>query len=215
MESNDQDQNLIYSYLALRKAVGWIGILLPFALMIGLFLLFRGERIQDSISQYYYSKMRNVLVGALCSIALFLFFYRGYDNWKNLNWDRIITNAGGILAIGIAFFPTTEKGPTDLIGSIHLICASLFFILLACYSMFVFTRKAPTPTKQKLVRNTIYFVCGIIMIISLIAILVYFKFFETEESQSSFVFWGETVALIAFGISWLTKGGALYPDKST
>jgi hypothetical protein len=29
MGSNNRDKNLIYSYLALRKAVGWMGILLP------------------------------------------------------------------------------------------------------------------------------------------------------------------------------------------
>jgi hypothetical protein len=27
------------------------------------------------------------------------------------------------------------------------------------------------------------------------------------------VFWAETVTLVAFGVSWLTKGGTLYPDK--
>lgn len=30
---------------------------------------------------------------------------------------------------------------------------------------------------------------------------------------SPFVFRNETAALVAFGTSWLTKGGALYPDK--
>ena len=40
MDSNDQHQKLIHSYLALRKAVGWIGILLPFTLVAGLFFFF-------------------------------------------------------------------------------------------------------------------------------------------------------------------------------
>ena len=52
------------------------------------------------------------------------------------------------------------------------------------------------------------------MIACLIAIFIYFNFIQTDNSESSFVFWGETIALIAFGISWLTKGGALYPDKN-
>ena len=46
-----------YSYLALRKAVGWIGILLPFVLMLGVYLIFKGPFIHESISHYYYSKM--------------------------------------------------------------------------------------------------------------------------------------------------------------
>ena len=214
MNSKNQNNNIIHSYQALRKAVGWIGILLPFTLMIGLFLFFHGHRILNSISHYYYSGMRDVFVGAICGIALFLFFYRGYDNWKKLNWDRWITNIGGFLALGIAFFPTTKEGTGNWVGSIHFICASSFFFLLACYSIFVFTRKGPDPTKEKLTRNIIYVICGIAMIACLIAIFIYFNFIQTDNSESSFVFWGETIALIAFGISWLTKGGALFPDKN-
>ena len=212
MESNAKNQNLIHSYLALRKAVGWIGILLPFTLMLGLFLLFHADRILISISQYYHSGMRDVLVGALCGIALFLFFYRGYDNWGKINWDKWITNTCGFLAIGIALFPATEKGQVDWVGSVHLICASLFFILLACYSMFVFTRSKPKITEQKKTRNRIYVTCGAVMFICLIVILIYLKFGKTENSKSCLVFWLETFALIAFGISWLTKGGTICPD---
>jgi hypothetical protein len=51
------------------------------------------------------------------------------------------------------------------------------------------------------------------MIASLVSILIYFSFFNFEKSASCFVFWAETIALIAFGVSWLTKGGTLYPDK--
>jgi len=214
METNDQNQNLIHSYLALRKAVGWIGILLPFTLLIGLSLLFHDDCILNSISRYYYSGMRDVFVGALCSIALFLFFYRGYDNWKKINWDKLITNIGGFLAIGIAFFPATEKGPINWIGSIHFISAASFFLLLSCYSIFVFTKRAPKPTKQKLIRNKIYVICGLVMIACLIAIFIYYKFIQTESSKSSFIFWGETIALVAFGISWLTMGGTISSDKT-
>ena len=158
--------------------------------------------------------MRDVFVGAICGIALFLFFYRGYDNWKNFNWDRWISNFGGLFAIGIAFFPTTEKGPGNWVSSIHFICAASFFLLLSFYSMFIFTRKAPFPTKEKLIRNKIYMICGLVMIACLVVIFIYFNFIQSDNSDSSLVFWGETIALIAFGISWLTKGGTLYPDKT-
>ncbi len=45
------------------------------------------------------------------------------------------------------------------------------------------------------------------------AILVFLGFLSKSYPQSTFVFWAEAIALIAFGISWLTKGGTLYPDK--
>jgi len=51
------------------------------------------------------------------------------------------------------------------------------------------------------------------MIVCLSGILVFLVFFAKSNPQSRFVFWVETIALIAFGISWLTKGGTLYPDK--
>jgi len=209
MKSNDQRLNQTRSYLALRKVVGWIAILLPFTLIAGESLLFNGERILFSISQYYYSGMRDVFVGALCAIALFLFFYRGHD--KRDNWAG---NIAGFAALGTAFFPTPEHGESSWLGVVHFICASCFFLTLAGFSLFLFTRKDTHPTREKLKRNKIHVVCGSCMIASMIAIIIYFNFFHAGNQKSSFVFWTETFALVAFGISWLTKGGTICPDKN-
>ncbi len=208
MSSDYSYSDQIYSYLTLRKAVGWIGILLPFVLMFGVFLIFKGEIVLNTISLYYYSGMRDVFVGAICSIALFLFFYKGYDKWD----DRTATLAG-FFAVGIALFPTVEQKPYNWVAIVHFICAAYFFLILAGYSLFIFTRKEANPTKRKLARNRIYIICGIVMLTCLIAIMLFFVFFETGHPQSDFVFWAETLALVAFGVSWLTKGGTLYPDK--
>ncbi|CAB1065964.1 hypothetical protein D1BOALGB6SA_10763 [Olavius sp. associated proteobacterium Delta 1] len=43
MEKDLKYSQHTYSYLVLRKAIGWIGILLPFTLMLGAFLIFREE----------------------------------------------------------------------------------------------------------------------------------------------------------------------------
>ena len=197
----------IYSFLTLRKAVGWIGILIPFTMAFGMFLFFDGRIIQQSISHYYYTGMRDVLVGAICAIALFMFFYRGYDKWDD--WAGNLT---GLSAVGVAWFPTAESGPNDFIGLIHFICAGLFFLTLAGISLFLFTKKGPDATRRKMTRNILYVICGLVIIACLIAILIYFNLIDNEKSESSFVFWTETIALIAFGISWLTKGGAIYRD---
>jgi len=194
-----------YSYLALRKAVGWISILLPFTLMLGVFLIFDRPIIQASISHYYYTGMRDVFVGAICAIALFMFFYSGYDKW-----DDLAGNMAGFFAVGAAWFPTSEAGPSNWIGIIHFVCAACFFLTLAAFSLFLFTQKGPSPTREKKIRNIIYISCGLIMIACLIAILIYHTFIDSE---SSFVFWAETLALVVFGVSWLTKGGTLYPDR--
>jgi ABC-type Fe3+-siderophore transport system permease subunit len=153
--------------------------------------------------------MRDVFVGALCAIALFLFFYKGYDRW-----DDLAGNMAGFCALGIALFPTVKEGPYDLSAWIHFFSASCFFLILAVYSLFLFTRREITPSGRKLKRNNIYQICGSVMIVCLGSILVFMIFFEAQHRQSEFVFWAETVALVAFGISWLTKGGSLYPDKN-
>jgi hypothetical protein len=208
MERNDAALTQTYSYLALRKAVGWIGILLPFVLMLGVLLIFKGEAPLTNISLYYHSGMRDVFVGAICAIALFLFFYKGYSKWDN--WAA---NLAGLFALGIALFPTDKEGMSTWTAKVHFLCAAIFFLILAGYSLFLFTRREPNPTKRKLTRNKIYIVCGSVMIVSLAAIMIFFSFFEPDHPQSCFVFWAETAALVAFGISWLTKGGTLYPDK--
>jgi hypothetical protein len=210
VKTNNELLSQTYSYLALRRAVGWIGILLPFVLLLGTSLLFREKAVLKTINLYYHSGMRDVFVGSISSIALFLFFYKGYDKWDN--WA---CNIAGFFAVGIALFPTVRQGPQDWVGIVHFICATVFFIILSGISMFLFTRTKPDPTKQKVARNKIYLICGLVMIASLTGILIWFGFFNFEKSQSCFVFWAETVALIAFGVSWLTKGGTLYPDKKS
>jgi hypothetical protein len=208
MTTHDPQLSQTYSYLALRKAVGLIGILLPFVLMTGLIVIFREKTVLRTISLYYHSQMRDIFVGALCSIALFLFFYKGY-----CKWDNIAANLAAFFALGIAFFPTVQEGPLDWKAWIHFISASLFFITLSCFSIFLFTRKNPHPTINKLARNKIYISCGVVMIVCLISILIFFVFLEKNHPDSSFVFWIESLALIAFGISWLTKGGTIFRDE--
>lgn len=199
----------LYSYLALRRTVGWIGILLPFVLVSGNYFFF-GEKVPlFDISMYYYSGMRDVFVGAMCAVGLFLLFYRGYDRWDNLAGD-----VAGICAFLIALFPTTKIGPQDWAGQIHFGAAGVFFTILALFSLFLFTRGETDPTPRKIQRNLIYRICGIVLLLAALGILIYFLFLQKWFPDTRFVFWAETIALMAFGVSWLTKGGTLLPDKS-
>ena len=199
-----------YSYLALRQAVGCIGVALPFVLMLGAIIIFNEEKIiQKSISHYYYTGMRDVFVGALCAVALFMFFYTGYD--KRDDWAG---HAAGIFALGIAWFPTTECGAINLVGMLHFVCAAFFFITLSFFSIYLFTKSekgvelSPEKEAEKKTRNGIYITCGIIMLVCIFAIAIFKNFLQEANSESFFVFVAETIALLAFGISWLTKGKA-------
>lgn len=198
----------VHSYLSLRKAVGWIGILLPFVLVAGHLIIFNGESALTNMSAYYHTGMRDLFVGAICAIALFLFFYKGYDRW-----DNSAANLAGFFALGVAFFPTVKEGPWDWIAWVHFSCAACFLVILALISIFLFTRGEEHLTEMKKKRNLIFRACGIIMLVALASIEVFFLFFDGINSDSRFVLIAETVTLMAFGISWLTKGGTLYPDK--
>lgn len=198
----------VHSYLSLRKAVGWIGILLPFVLVAGHLIIFNGASALTNMSTYYHTGMRDLFVGAICAIALFLFFYKGYDRW-----DNSAANLAGFFALGVAFFPTVKEGPWDWIAWVHFSCAACFLVILALISIFLFTRGEEHLTEMKKKRNQIFRACGIIMLVALASIEVFFLFFDGINSDSRFVLIAETVTLMAFGISWLTKGGTLYPDK--
>jgi len=205
---------LVLSYLGLRKALGIIGTALPFVLAIGKILL-EGPGIQSSISSYYYTVMRDVFVGSMCAMAVFLLSYRGYERK-----DDIAGDLACIFAIGVALFPTTPTlTPTALdkfIGGVHLASAASFFLTTAYFSLVLFRKTDPTrhPTRRKLQRNRVYTACGYTILVCL-ALIVLVNLLPANAALIKLdpVFWFESIATVAFGISWLTKGEAILKDK--
>ncbi|MBT3533682.1 MAG: DUF998 domain-containing protein [Rhodospirillaceae bacterium] len=213
-----QPNTLILSYLALRKAVGGLGALLPVILAIGAALIFQ-TGLQDSVSYYYYTGMGNVFVGILCAIGVFLMSYRGYGIVDDRPGDpALIFVIAGVFAIGVALFPTEPliaASTTDVtIGIIHLVFAGLFFLTIAYVSLFLFTRTDPAKTLTTIRKRRIqtYRVCGwtIVGAIILIAVQAVLPN-DTRQLINPYhpVFWLESVAVVAFGVSWLTKGKAI------
>ena len=209
----------VRSYLTLRKAIGIVGFALPIVIVIGKMIL-EGPGIQDSVSGYYYTVMRNVLVGSLCAIGVFLWSYRGYDDPDprlQFATDNRASNVAGASAIGVALFPTTPGSDAttldEFIGLLHVISAAFFFLSLAFISIRLFTmhdpsKEGPTPAQQR--RNLIYRLCGwtILSCLTLIAVL---RFVPNDPNVRHLhpVFWLEALAIWAFSISWFTKGRGL------
>ena len=175
---------LLISYWTLRKAIGIIGIALPIILAVGSFVI-AGGGIQSSISGYYYTVMRGVLVGSLWSIAIFLFAYRGYEKQ-----DNIAGKIASAAAIGVALFPTTpdfDATPLEsYIGKAHLTFAVIFFVILAYFSLILFRKTDPSipPTAKKLLRNKIYTSCGYIILACIIGIGL-FKGFLADSAPKT------------------------------
>lgn len=187
----------------LRGWLGWLGMLLPLIVLV-LCLIF-GYGIPDSISATYYLPPTitpfMIILGAA---SILLISYRGYDKQ-----DDIVSTITGIAGLFICLFPCatsvfervgTFQLPQAISGFIHNLSAVVFFLLLAYNSYFLFTKGSNNPTENKKKRNSIFRVCGIGMAASLILIV----------PVNLFNIWGgtwfvEAIALMFFGISWLTK----------
>ena len=136
-QRSKEANQLIISYEYLRKAVGWIGTLLPFVLLVGNIVISGGT--PESVSGYYYTGVRNVLVGALCILGVFLIAYSGYDEL-----DRWITNLAGIFALGVAFFPTSNPSfRPGVIGVFHQVFAIAALTFMAFMALQFTKTKAP------------------------------------------------------------------------
>jgi len=112
-KEHENDEILVISYLTLRKAIGFLGISLPFTVSLGALLIFR-TGMQSSISNYYYTGTRDVFVGTLWAIGFFLLSYRGYERI-----DRIVGILGCVFALGTHFSQPRPRSthPTSPGGS--------------------------------------------------------------------------------------------------
>jgi hypothetical protein len=164
--------------------------------------------------------MRNIFVGVLCAIALFMFAYKGYDRR-----DNIAGNLACIFALGVAFFPTSVTEPLTtciplpvdnrIISTVHFVSAALLFLTLAYFSIALFTLGTTDRTRRKRQRNRLYRICGYTILGSISLIAVYSFYLEKkfpDLQRFDPIFWLETLALWAFGISWLTKGKTILTD---
>jgi len=207
IEFEPQDERaLLVSYLTLRRVLGLLGFLLPIVLLVEGFVL--DGRMQSSISAYYdLERPRDVLVGTLFTIGFFLLTYRGYERE-----DDIAGKIAFVFALGVALFPYNGPG---FVGVVHHVSAAGLFLVLAYYSLFLFTRSAGPKTPEKRKRNRVYRICGATIVASLAVIAlhsIYARVTGAAASEWRGLFWLESAALWAFGVSWFVKGETLWRD---
>lgn len=104
------ENDLVLSFLRVRRAIGLLGYFLPPALLA--YSLIWGDGLLPSISAYYYSPMREVFVGILSAIAVFLWSYEGYrprpGEWLS---DLMAGRAASLGALAVALIPTAPGQP--------------------------------------------------------------------------------------------------------
>lgn len=196
--------------IRLRLILGWLALLLPW--IVALLVL----QFPSSISATWYTNASTAFMIILGAASILLMSYKGYEKI-----DDIILTLSGIFGLGICLFPcgpdsnllkniTSEFNgstgtfliPTNISSIIHLVCAIVFFGLLAYNSFFLFTKGSADSDKNKKIRNIIYRVCGIGMLASFLMLFLPDFYIKTWLM--------EAIALLFFGISFLTKAN-VYP----
>jgi hypothetical protein len=217
-----QEPELI-SYNTLRIAIGILGFTFPIIMALGNIVFGGYSGVQRSISAYYHTNMQHFFVGILFAIGVFLFTYKGYECK-----DDIFGNLAGVFAILAALCPVSETGSFtscdpnlsyhDTKSIIHNI-AAVGFLSVLIYFTWVLFRKKPgkgEPTGMKIKRNKWYKGIGIFMLGCVLLIPIYLLLCNQGYLKCLFrlrpVFWLESFALCAFGISWFIKGRLILKD---
>jgi len=203
--------------------IGLLGLILPFALLLGNYFA-TGEPMERSISAYYHTDMGYLFVGIMIATGAFLICYNSGNHYKRgESKDKLkqlpllpskwqpeglptpgdkFTTLSGWLAILVAVFPTTYKHvPVPVfVGYVHLVAAATFLFTTAYMSK----RFAEQDDDSN---NSLHTMCARIIVVTVV-LLVVGKLAGWEPFRN-WVWWLETVAVSAFGLSWMVASGLL------
>lgn len=207
----------------LRLGVGIIGTTLPVALIAGNWIVGDKTVVPASMSGSYYTSTRNLFVGALCALGVFLIGYRHTRRQNRCTWFA------GLCALVVALAPTAPPVPRTepaWIGYLHLSSAGALIFTLGVFCWVVFTGYArPVSTgPESLARRLwtwlaslrdaftrgplgrLYFACGLLVFVSG-ALGVYTRVWPAGWSTGwSSLYLFEAIAVVAFGTAWIAAG---------
>jgi hypothetical protein len=198
------------SWLTTRLVVGLLGLALPVLVIGGDLLLPGGPSLRNSLSAYYYSGLRDVFVGVMCVIGVYLLTYKISER----DWDNWLSVVAGVSAVVIALFPTLpEAGDplspwqvrlgVTLTGYLHFTAAGVFTVALALVSLRFGHRDAGYGKPRF---ATTHRICGAIMLAALLALGALKAAGVDELAGVPVLLLAELVSTLAFGVSWLLKG---------
>lgn len=215
------DTNL--TYLRLRALLGGFGLALPLLLLAtNNFVL----KPSISHYYYSFGGAVFIAFMFSFGIFLFSYKGRDKKKDGVLISDNLVTNVGGILAMATAFIPTEfsssdhakldsdfleqikiieDHSPLDLMfmhdessyGTIHLLCAGGFLVLMGFMAFFRFTKDQAPNWKW------FYRICAIVMWVCILWLVIGFLWCPIGAFD---VFIAECIALVAFGIARFAKG---------
>jgi hypothetical protein len=181
----------VRSYLYLSLGIGLIAIALPVLLMIA-----GGDRPHDSISSFYHDttgSARDILVGSLCAVGVFLFLFHGLSKLEN--W---LLNVAGVAIIAVALIPS--PGSTGS-GSPwpHRGAAIVFFVLIGIVAIFLSKGRIKNIRSERKKRwfTAAYNSAG--------AAMVVLPVFVAALQGTNWVFLTEWAGIWAFSAYWILK----------
>ena len=229
-----EDRDMAFDYKALRLMVGLIAFLLPWTVII-----ITGA-VTSSISASYHTDVRDLFVGALFVIGALMLAYNGHKfelseenagkfwKWLNTYWEgairfrivqrrheeRMVSLLGGMASIAAALCPTlceAEGCTPDLKSRIHSLAAVVLFSAVVYFCLVGFLDQVRGKDGRAKLRARIYLVCGIGMIVVLLACLAAPRILTVDVANALAVtFWAETAALSLFGVAWMTASKFLW-----
>lgn len=168
---------------------------------------FFAETPIQSISASYYEDgwSSDIFVGFLFAIAAFLLAYNGKSTY-----EMLLSKIAAVAAMGVAMFPCKCGNHQEIIPYVHGISAAVMFVILTIFCYIFFRRAYKKVHLQAKLRATIYAICGITIVTSILIIAIDNVTGGTISSKiNRLTFFCEAAALIAFGIAWLSASRIL------
>jgi hypothetical protein len=197
MAAPDSEQSLVFDYLALRLVIGLFAFSLP--VVVGIASSFAPI---PSISASYHTGGRDFLVGWLFVIGILLIAYKGHAEYPSEQW---VSSLGGVAAFIAALCPAAcANCPDTALSVIHFIAGAIVFFAIAYFCFGPFRRAAEAKPGAKAKRRAmVYILCGSVIVASMLAMGIASRLPDPFKNQTRIIFYGETIALLAFGFAWL------------
>lgn len=213
--------SIMRGYNALRFMTGILGTTWPL-ILVAADNWFYGPtpRVRGSISAYYHSGMHDWFVGVLFAIAPMLIAYKLFE----VHLDNLLSTLAGIAAFVVALFPTGRASAVDSLTAfqrkygettlqhVHFAAAVVFAGCLIGLSILFAIREYQRDRWR--VSGEAHFsptawagfhtLMAAVMALAIGFLLVTWRMGALDGHR---LFIAESLICIAFGLSWLTKGG--------
>lgn len=181
-----EPENITQTYFGLRLGLFVLAVMLFISVGVQLFVM---GCMQSSISAYYYTPVRPVLVAALCAIGAGLIIYKGNTVRENLALD-----IAGFLAIIVAFVPTGFDGAAvggcaavdvpDKSAAVanNVLSVGLAGVVAVLVSYFALRRGRSSSTRYRRSARVAFAVCGVLLV-TLLLLLHFARGFIVDRAH--------------------------------